>query len=495
MILPAIYSLGWYASSISMTLFNKYLFSQYGFRFPVFATMFHSTGIFLVTWAILSNCMTKPNISRKVFFKFVVPVGVFAGLDIALSNMSYLYITVTLYTMVKSSVLVWVLLFSFLFRLEKPSVVLVVIILLVAGGIFLATFGTTEVHLGGVMLVVVASILSGLRWTTTQLLMRKEGLMLDALATMYYVTPVQAACLVPLFFGLEFSSLWDEFAEDAEQTGLNILLTSLGLLMAFGLTACEFLLIHATSTLTLSVVGTLKELATIGCAVLFFGDELSTLNVVGFSICFFGICLYKYLRYVQYKAKTQNAGYLAKDRFRARDGEIEPLALDDNDTYNNLMTVDDDVVDMINVALLENGGDISIAESTGDPTLIPLHPVIPAVSTPSPHAAPVDPVSPAVSTTTATANPVEEEREVPAEVGEVDTNAVASARLPPPPTPAIAPPPGDATQTPPAAAAAGATPLDQPIGFAPAVVVPMARPAISEPVAATDNAAIISPTD
>jgi drug/metabolite transporter (DMT)-like permease len=63
--------------------------------------------------------------SVKDYLLKVVPCGLATGLDIGLSNNSLKYITLSLYTMVKSSAPIFVLLFAFLFRLEKPTFKLV----------------------------------------------------------------------------------------------------------------------------------------------------------------------------------------------------------------------------------------------------------------------------------------------------------------------------------------------------------------------------------
>lgn len=49
----------WYSSNIGVILLNKYLLSNYGFRFPIFLTMCHMTACALLSYASI------------VFLKFV----------------------------------------------------------------------------------------------------------------------------------------------------------------------------------------------------------------------------------------------------------------------------------------------------------------------------------------------------------------------------------------------------------------------------------------
>jgi len=75
----------------------------------------------------------KPTRFPKIkdYITKVVPCGLATGLDIGLSNNSLKYITLSFYTMVKSSAPIFVLLFAFMFKLEKPTIKLVRTLLLI----------------------------------------------------------------------------------------------------------------------------------------------------------------------------------------------------------------------------------------------------------------------------------------------------------------------------------------------------------------------------
>lgn len=71
-----------------------------------------------------------PDWISKVF-----PCALATALDIGLSNTSLKSITLTLYTMCKSSNLVFVLVFAFLFKLEKLRWNLVAVIMVITVGV------------------------------------------------------------------------------------------------------------------------------------------------------------------------------------------------------------------------------------------------------------------------------------------------------------------------------------------------------------------------
>jgi solute carrier family 35 protein C2 len=73
--------------------------------------------------------------------------------------------------MCKSSSLVFVLFFAFLFKLERFSARLISVILLITGGVILMVATETQFAFGGMILVFIASACGGLRWALTQILL------------------------------------------------------------------------------------------------------------------------------------------------------------------------------------------------------------------------------------------------------------------------------------------------------------------------------------
>jgi solute carrier family 35, member C2 len=121
-----LYIAAWYAISVSLTLFNKWFYTLWmgGFDLPLSATACH-----MVVKAILAKTLISSHYSpfqephlemgekEKLFL--VIPIGLATAADIVFSNFSFLYITVTLYTILKSASLLWLLFWGVLFMLEK----------------------------------------------------------------------------------------------------------------------------------------------------------------------------------------------------------------------------------------------------------------------------------------------------------------------------------------------------------------------------------------
>lgn len=58
--------------------------------------------------------------------------------------------------------------------LQNPY--LIVVVLLIASGLFMFTFKSTQFNLKGFIMVLLASFIGGIRWTLTQVLMQKAEL-------------------------------------------------------------------------------------------------------------------------------------------------------------------------------------------------------------------------------------------------------------------------------------------------------------------------------
>ncbi|KAI9531307.1 hypothetical protein NQZ68_000805 [Dissostichus eleginoides] len=290
----------YYAFSIGITFYNKWLMK--GFHYPLFMTLVHLAINFCLTALTrrAMQCWTgKPRIilSWTDYLHKVAPTALATALDIGLSNWSFLFITISLYTMTKSSAVLFILFFSLVFKLEEPNPFLVVVVLLISTGLFMFTFESTQFNLQGFSMVLLASFIGGIRWTLTQVLMQKAELGLqNPIDTMYHLQPLMFVGLFPLFLyneGLSLSTSEKLFRVTELSPLLYSLITlSIGGILAFGLGFSEFLLVCRTSSLTLSISGIFKELCTLLLAAALMGDRMNMINWLGFAVCLCGISLH-----------------------------------------------------------------------------------------------------------------------------------------------------------------------------------------------------------
>ncbi|KAK1302092.1 putative sugar phosphate/phosphate translocator [Acorus calamus] len=300
------YVLVWYTFSTCLTLYNKTLLGDKLGKFP--APLLMNTVHFLMQ-AVMSRiiicCRSRRSESAvsmtwRDYFIRVVPTAIGTALDINLSNASLVFISVTFATMCKSASPIFLLMFAFAFKLESPSVKLLGIIFVISVGVLLTVAKETEFEFLGFVFVMLASVMSGFRWSMTQILLQKDAYGLkDPITLMSNVTPVMA--IATAIFSLVMDP-WDKFEKNYYFNNLwhiarSCLLMLIGGLLAFFMVLTEYILVSATSAVTVTIAGVVKEAVTIVVAVLYFHDQFTLLKGVGLFTIMVGVSLFNWYKY------------------------------------------------------------------------------------------------------------------------------------------------------------------------------------------------------
>lgn len=298
----SVYIVIWYAISIGMTLFNKWFLRVWtgsGYPFATTMTCLNMALKWVLSRLVNHFSSSKMSVlSTRTTWRLAVPIGLCTALDIMLSNLSFFCISVTFYTIVKSSANVWNLIFSICLGHQRPSYALVVVTMLISSGIALASYGSTQFVLHGFLLVLAASMLGTLRWVLTQsLLSQMEESSNRILAVVYYISPASALGLMPIALLSEGTSIvQSKFVLDSQLLLLSMVLMLISGSLAFVLIFVEILLVKKTSALSLGIAGSLKDVTQVLLAVMIFGEVLSPVNVMGLVVATCGMMLYTYLK-------------------------------------------------------------------------------------------------------------------------------------------------------------------------------------------------------
>lgn len=240
------------------------------------------------------------------------------------SNTSFMFLTVTVYQIIKSSVPVWIILYSWMLSLLRVSPKLIAAVTTVMIGLCMSVVHDTPEGHGteelvdsdqplwrewlGVGLCLLAAGAAGGRNVLTQRLLHK--MRLDPFSSVRTTAPLVACAIGPAFLLFEAKELMaSPFMADPMLMAKTLGLVVFGGLLAFGLVASEFLIIGRTNALTMSITGISKELVIIFLSMQIFGDVLSTLNMWGFGISVLGLIAYNYVMLfcrdeLEVKAKT-----------------------------------------------------------------------------------------------------------------------------------------------------------------------------------------------
>uniref|UniRef100_A0A0E0FT54 Sugar phosphate transporter domain-containing protein n=1 Tax=Oryza nivara TaxID=4536 RepID=A0A0E0FT54_ORYNI len=294
----------WYTLSTCLTLYNKEMLGKHMWKFPA---PFLMNTVHFTMQAVASRVIVwfqhrglegaASAMTWRDYFLRVVPTALATALDINLSNISLVFITVTFATMCKSAAPIFILLFAFLFRLEKPSFNLLGIILIVSFGV----------------------LLTGLR---------------NPFTLMSYVTPVMAITTAILSIAMD---PWHDvrashFFDNSTHIIRSSLLMLLGGALAFFMVLTEYVLVSVTSAVTVTVAGIVKEAVTILVAVLFFNDTFTWLKGLGLGIIIFGVSLFNLYKYHRFKKGHRNKN--CDKNPQTSSGASKYVILDDDDMEN-----------------------------------------------------------------------------------------------------------------------------------------------------------------
>ncbi|XP_073957608.1 solute carrier family 35 member C2-like [Choristoneura fumiferana] len=297
------YILIYFSLSIGLTFYQRWLLKD--FRYPLTVVMYHLIVKWVLSVVVRTLRYLATGTSQLVLpfitcLRSVGPTGLASGIDVGFSNWGLGLVTISLYTMTKSTTIIFILCFAILLGLERKSWSLVGIVLMIATGLIMFTYQATQFNLLGFNFLLIASFAGGLRWTFAQLLMQKSKLGLDnPIDMVFHVQPWMFLSLMPFTIYFEGMRCFDYLqALPQELLAPTLIKVSGGATIAFLMEVSEFLVVTHTSSLTLSIAGIFKEMCILVLAVEVSGDRLSPINVAGLGVCLLGItghCVHKLL--------------------------------------------------------------------------------------------------------------------------------------------------------------------------------------------------------
>ncbi|KAJ3309389.1 Triose-phosphate Transporter [Boothiomyces sp. JEL0838] len=220
--------------------------------------------------------------------------------------------------MVKSAAPVFVLLFAFLFGLEKPSWRITIAVIVICAGVGIMVANETKFDAFGYAQIQIATVLSGFRWAITQVLLENEKMgMNNPLATNLFIAPIIAVSLFFSFITLEgFSALLanPHFATFSGSIWL-LLVVSFGGCIAFTMVNFEFALISTTSVVTLSIAGIFKEILTLVVSALIFKDKFTSNMIFGLILSLVGIGAFNYIKILSTQSRIDSYEELDEEDF------------------------------------------------------------------------------------------------------------------------------------------------------------------------------------
>ncbi|KAK0494495.1 TPT-domain-containing protein [Armillaria luteobubalina] len=280
----------WIVLSSSVIIYNNYLYNTLSFKYPVFLVTWHLTFAAIGTRVLqktttLVDGAKDVHMSKDMFLKSILPIGLLFSGSLILSNTAYLYLSVSYIQMLKAFTAVAILLISWCFRIQEPNRKLGVIVVMISCGVALASHGELRFNLLGFLIQAAAVAFEASRLVMIQILL--HGLKMDPLVSLHYYAPV---CALINLVAIPFTEGFEPFYELA-RIGPLILLSNA--LVAFLLNVAAVFLVGVGSGLILTLAGVFKDILLITGSVLIFGSTVTPLQIFGYSIALGGLILFK----------------------------------------------------------------------------------------------------------------------------------------------------------------------------------------------------------
>lgn len=282
----------WIVLSTALILLNKHILSRAGFNFPVTLVLIHMSfcSLCALIWK-LCGWITVPYLGGpRVYIARFVPVGLFFAASLSLGNAAYLFISVAFVQMLKASTPVATLLVSLCLGLERPSCRLGFYVMLVSSGIIALCVAQVNPSVPGVLLQLGSISCEAVKLCLVNILLTSRGLKLSPVASLYFIAPVCAAALLPVWVLFEAARLAARGTGAFAAVGGGIF--AVNLCLAYVLNIATMALIQNTSALTLNVAGVIKDLLLIGYSVTVSGAIVSTTQYGGYFVAFVGVAAY-----------------------------------------------------------------------------------------------------------------------------------------------------------------------------------------------------------
>ncbi|CAM9260288.1 unnamed protein product [Scytosiphon promiscuus] len=338
--------------SMTITLLDKWLITDKGFGFDAPLTLISLTYLImhLASLSIRARLRQKEavdegrggidrspllqQLSWRQWAWKVFPVAAASGLEVGTSTLGLQVMQVGLHTMVRSTVPIFVLLFSVGMGLQEFRCRLLLVVLLVSGGVALLCSGQKNdarhvFPIDGLLLTLLSGMLGGLKWTLSQVLLQGRGLYgrgavtvgehIHPFTLLHYMSLSSAATLVPFVLALELGTLRQIAAsfngQHGAQTAVLIVVVSL---LALVLVLTEFTFVKKFSSLTMCIIGVVKELLLVFFSVAALDEQFSSRTGLGLFVTTFGVVLYKLVPKgpppAQYRAGPRQGRQETKER-------------------------------------------------------------------------------------------------------------------------------------------------------------------------------------
>ncbi|KAL9290900.1 putative sugar phosphate/phosphate translocator [Arabidopsis thaliana] len=282
----------WYTSNIGVLLLNKFLLSNYGFKFPIFLTMCHMSACAILSYVSIVFLKLVPLQylkSRSQFLKVATLSIVFCA-SVVGGNISLRYLPVSFNQAVGATTPFFTALFAYIMTFKREAWVTYGALVPVVTGVVIASGGEPGFHWLDSLcaLVLLQQELLNLFFKASYFLPRER---LNSMNLMLYMSPIAVIALLPVTIFMEPDVMSVTLTLGRQHKYMYILLL-VNSVMAYSANLLNFLVTKHTSALTLQVLGNAKGAVAVVISILLFRNPVTVMGIGGYSITVLGVVAY-----------------------------------------------------------------------------------------------------------------------------------------------------------------------------------------------------------
>ena len=314
-------------ASGSMIMYNAAILKNY-FPYPALLTTGHmlfsgilshllvnseKLGLQFIKKSLPDDFLILPsNMDRSHFINSVLPIAALQAVSLLLSNLAYIYISVSLIQMIKASNTVWTYLWGMPLGLNAWNSCTALNLAVIGAGVAMSAMGSVDGSAFGMIVQLVGIIVEALRLALMQVLLQKRGFKLSPITALYYIAPAVVPMLLTIaFFKGEIQLL--------QEVGWKFPLWMMfsNMLLAFSLNFIGLVVIKRMSAVAYVLAGICKDILLVTGAGLIFGDYITQQQIIGYGIALVGLGYYNYP-----KSSTTGASAVSNNK-KANDSDTE----------------------------------------------------------------------------------------------------------------------------------------------------------------------------
>lgn len=290
------------SESVTFDLLLQWTLTQYGMPYPLALTCGHMGFSFLVLMPLSLKSSPGQHLALlKRQSTGILFIGSSMALNIALNNVSLLYVSLSLNQIIRSSIPAVTCIMAILVERKIPSCMETVSLLILCAGVIIVVWeGSVSGNLFGVFLCLIGTFSNALMMTLSSKLLSQK---LDPIELTFYTAPISLLCLAPFMLKTEYK----DFAIFVSTNGLQPFgIILIGCMNALLYNLVHYLVIKQTSAVTSTVLGQVKIVGLVILAAFLLDErkDFSTRMVVGSLISLVGFSIYSQIEIKRLKSRN-----------------------------------------------------------------------------------------------------------------------------------------------------------------------------------------------